>query len=104
MNEGIHGARLFGTHVGLDIETSHLARNLATEGGSVKFGNESYARLPSQQVGPGCLDRVSHGTDATQTGNDDATTGHSDQQSVLSERNDADPNQETATYFLHIMQ
>ena len=76
VDEGVHGARFFGAHVGLQIKALDLARNFAGESGGIKLGDQADAGLTGQHIGPGSCHRVTHGTDTTQTCNDDTTTRH----------------------------
>ena len=77
MNERIHPARILGAEVGAQIKTAHFPGNLAGEVRRIKFGDAVDTGAPGQEVGPGVLHRVSHGTNATQAGHDNATTAHS---------------------------
>ena len=76
MNEGIHGARIFGAHVLLHIKSLDLTRNLAGEVRCIELGDEVNTGLAGQKIGPGFAHRVTHGGDAAQTGHDNATTAH----------------------------
>jgi hypothetical protein len=53
MNEGIHGARIFGAHVVLHIKSLDLTRNLAGEVRRIELGDEVNAGLAGQEIGPG---------------------------------------------------
>jgi hypothetical protein len=76
MDEGVHGARILGADVGLQIEALDLACDLAGKVRCVELGDEVNAGLPGKDAGPGILHRVAHGRNATQAGHDDATTAH----------------------------
>ena len=76
VDERVHGTRIFGADVGLQVEPLDLAGNLAGEVRCIELGDEVNAGLPGQEIGPGISHRVSHGTDTTQAGHDDATTAH----------------------------
>ncbi|MPN65117.1 hypothetical protein SDC9_212896 [bioreactor metagenome] len=76
MDERIHRARIFGADVRLQIEPLDLARDLAGEVRRIELGDKVNAGLAGKEVGPGALHGVTHGTDATQAGHDNATTAH----------------------------
>ena len=76
VDEAVHGPRLFGADVGLQVEPFDLARNLAGKGRCVELGDVVNAGLAGQEVGPGITHRIAHGGDATQAGHDNATTAH----------------------------
>src|SRR5574344_753891 len=76
MDEGVHGARIFGAHVLLHVEAFDLTGNLAGEGLRIELGDAVNTGLAGQNIGPGIGHRVPHGTDATQAGHDNATTAH----------------------------
>jgi hypothetical protein len=86
MDKGIHGPSFLAADVGLQVEIADLASNLTGKGGCIKPGDRSYARLASDEVGPCLFDRVSNGTDTTQTGDYNATTGHSYQFSTVGQK------------------
>ena len=76
MDEAVHGPRILGADVALKLKTAHFTRNLAGKGRCVKFRNQANARLTCKQVRPRLFHRITYGTDATQTSNYHATTGH----------------------------
>ena len=83
VNERVHAACFFGTHVGLQIKALDLAGNFAGKGRGVKFGDWSDTRLAREQRVPRLRHRVPHGADATQAGDNYATTCHVNMQSGL---------------------
>ncbi|MPM70354.1 hypothetical protein SDC9_117309 [bioreactor metagenome] len=76
MDESVHGARILGAHVLFHIETFDLACNLAGKVRRIELGDEINAGLPGEKVGPGFVHRITYGSDAAQTGHDNATTAH----------------------------
>ena len=76
MDEGVHGAGIFAAHVLFDVKAFDFACNLAGKSLCIELGNQANPGLTGQDIGPGALYRVTHGTDATQAGHDNATTAH----------------------------
>lgn len=76
VDEGVHGAGIFGVDVGSKIEIFDLARNLAGEGGSIKLRDEIDTGLTGKQIGPGLRHRVAHGAHTTQACHDDTAASH----------------------------
>ena len=76
MDERVHGARLFGAHVGLQVEAFDFTGNLAGESGGVEFGDRANTGLTGQDMVPSLRYRIAYGTNATQTSDNNATTGH----------------------------
>ena len=83
MDKCIHGPGILGTKVGVEIETLDLAGDPASEAGSIKAGNQTDAGSARKQVRPSIRNRVAYGTDTTQTGYDNATTGHGNLYSTI---------------------
>jgi hypothetical protein len=65
MNEGVHGARLFGAHVGLQVKAFDFTGNFAGEVGGIELGDQVNAGLTRQELAPSGIDRVAHRADAT---------------------------------------
>jgi hypothetical protein len=76
MDEAVHVARLLLGDVLGDVETPHLTCELAGERAGVERFDGVDARPAGQQVGPGLGHRVSDGSNATETGHDNAAFGH----------------------------
>ncbi len=76
MDEGIHGARIFGAHVRLDVKAFDFPGNLAGEALRIELGNAINTGLAGQKISPGILHRIPNGTDAAQTSHDNATSAH----------------------------
>ena len=65
MDKRIHGARLFGGDIGVEVEVFHLSGEVAGERRRIKMGDASDARLTGQNARPGFLGRVSNGGHTT---------------------------------------
>ena len=76
MNETVHGSRLFGGNVGLEVKILDFTRDPARHRRSVETGDGTNAGLTGDQVGPCLGHRVAHGADASQTRDNNAAPGH----------------------------
>ena len=62
--------------VGLEVEVLDLTGDLAGKGAGIELGDAVDTRAAREQIGPGRLHRVAHGTDAAQAGHDDTAAAH----------------------------
>ena len=76
MDEGVHVAGFLRGDVLLDAEALDLTGEPGGHGRGIELGDAGDAGLARNEIAPGLIDRVAHGGDEAQAGDDDATTGH----------------------------
>ena len=75
MDEGIHGARLLGGDILVDLEPLDLTRDLAGKVRCIETGDPADAGTAGDEVRPGFAYGIAYGSDAPEASHNNAT-GH----------------------------